>query len=44
LDDTHRLDAQHRHWDDLVVDPLLAHADLLADDRCGCHGGFPYFR
>ena len=39
LDDAHRLDAQHRHRDDLVVDPLLAHADLLADDRCGCHCG-----
>ena len=39
LDDAHRLDAEHRHRDDLVVDPLLAHADLLADDRCGCHGG-----
>ena len=43
LHDAHRLDAEHRHGDDLVVDPFLAHADLFADDRCGCHGNCPCY-
>ena len=40
LHDTHGLDAQDRDRDDPVIDPLLAHADFLADDRGGCHGGW----
>ena len=40
LHDAHGLDAQDRDRDDPVIDPLLAHADFLADDRGGCHGGW----
>ena len=39
LHDAHRVDLDDSHGDDLVVDPFLCHADLLADDRLLCHGG-----